>query len=34
VRRLRMYATNAKLTLSESVARALLAMLHRGRRRG
>jgi predicted DNA-binding transcriptional regulator YafY len=34
VRRLRMYATSAKLTLSESVSRALIAMLHRGRRRG
>jgi predicted DNA-binding transcriptional regulator YafY len=34
VRRLRMYAASAKLTLSESVAQALMAMLHRGRRRG
>jgi predicted DNA-binding transcriptional regulator YafY len=34
VRRLRMYAASAKLTLSESVAQALIAMLHRGRRRG
>jgi predicted DNA-binding transcriptional regulator YafY len=34
VRRLRMYAARAKLTLSESVAQALTAMLHRGRRRG
>jgi predicted DNA-binding transcriptional regulator YafY len=34
VRQLRMYAASAKLTLSDSVAQALIAMLHRGRRRG
>jgi predicted DNA-binding transcriptional regulator YafY len=34
VRRLRVYAASARLTLSESVTRALQRMLGRGRRRG
>jgi predicted DNA-binding transcriptional regulator YafY len=34
VHRLRRYAARARLTLSESVSRALMAMLDRGRRRG